>query len=121
MPPGPTVKTDALSSEEPMSARLLALLLVITLFGALTAVALLDVGYLGILLPQFQSWGAGQVLVDLSILAVLACIWMVQDAPVRGLSAWPFILLTLLAGSFGPLLYLLVRELKGRSGRSAVA
>ena len=104
-----------------MSARLLILLLVITLFGALTTLALLDVGYLGILLPQFQSWGAGQVLADLSILATLACIWMVLDARVCGLSAWPFILITLVAGSFGPLLYLIVRELKGRAGRSSAA
>jgi hypothetical protein len=102
-----------------MSARLLVLLLVITFFGALTILALLDVGYLGILLPHFQSWGAGQVLADLVILAVLACIWMALDAPARGLSAWPFILLTLAAGSFGPLIYLLVREVQGRARRSS--
>lgn len=104
-----------------MSARLSILLLVTTLFGALTTLALRDVGYLGILLPHFQSWGAGQVLADLSILAVLTGLWMARDAPARGLSAWPFILLTLAAGSFGPLLYLIVREIKGRTGRATVA
>jgi len=95
-----------------MSVRLVVLLLVIVLFGALTAKALAEVGYLGIVLPHFQSWGAGQVLADLVILALLACFWMAADAPGKGLKAWPFILLTLVAGSFGPLLYLVFRELR---------
>jgi hypothetical protein len=56
--------------------------------------------------------GGAQVSTDLAILAVLACLWMVHDARGRGLAAWPFILVTLVAGSFGPLLYLLVRELR---------
>jgi hypothetical protein len=42
---------------------------------------------------------------------------MHADARARGRSAWPFIALTLAAGSFGPLAYLLVRELQdGRAG-----
>jgi len=107
---------DTVSKENPMSIRLLALLLILALFGALTVIALMDVGYFGILAPHFRSWGAGQVLADLSILAVLACIWMVRDARDTGLKAWPFMVLTLIAGSFGPLAYLTIRELK-RGGR----
>lgn len=95
-----------------MSARLLALLVVIALFGALTAVALLDVGYLGIIAPHFQSWGAGQVFADLVILAVLGCLWMVADGRARGINPWPFVVVTLLAGSFGVLFYLVRRELR---------
>ena len=95
-----------------MSSRLLLLLVVVAAFGVLTALALLDVGYFGILAPHFKSWGEGQVLADLVILAVLSCIWMLNDAPQRGLAAWPFIAITLVAGSFGPLLYLAVRELR---------
>jgi hypothetical protein len=95
-----------------MSIRLLALLVVITLFGALTAVALLDVGYLGILRPHFQAWGPAQVFADLLILAVLSCVWMVGDARARGANPWPFVVLTVVAGSFGPLLYLVARELR---------
>jgi hypothetical protein len=97
-----------------MSIRMLALLIVILSFGTLTAVALLDVGYLGIIAPHFQSWGAGQVLADLAILALLACVWMVDDARARGLPAWPFVLLTMVGGSFGPLSYLVVREVRTR-------
>lgn len=93
-----------------MSLRLVALAAVILPFGALTARALLDVGYFGILKPHFQSWGEAQVLADLVILGVLACLWMARDARAQGLPAWPFILATLALGSFGPLAYLVVRE-----------
>lgn len=96
-----------------MSRRLLLLILVLVLFGSLTAIALVDVGFLGILRPHFQSWGAGQVLADLVIACILGCLWMVSDARERGLRAWPFVILTLIAGSFGLLGYLVVREVKG--------
>ncbi len=95
-----------------MSGRLLVLLLVIAGFGVLSALALLDVGYWGIVAPHFRSWGGAQVLTDLVILAILACFWMVRDARKHGLSAWPFLLVTLVAGSFGPLSYLVARELR---------
>ena len=95
-----------------MSRRLLPLFLVIALFSVLTGAALLDVGYFGILKPHFQSWGAGQVLADLVIMAVLGCIWMVKDASERDLKAWPFVAVTVLAGSFGLLFYFVYRELK---------
>jgi len=95
-----------------MSGRLVVLAAVTVGFGVLTALALMDVGYLGILKPHFLSWGGAQVFIDLVIVAVLACIWMLKDARERGLAAWPFIVITLVGGSFGPLLYLLVRELR---------
>ncbi len=93
-----------------MTTRSIGLLAAIIAFGALSAKALATHGYWGIIAPHFQTWGAGQVLADLVILALLSCIWMVSDARTRGLNAWPFVLLTLAAGSFGPLLYLLRRE-----------
>lgn len=100
-----------------MNKRVVALLIIILGFGALTVTALLDVGYMGILLPHFQSWGGAQVFVDLVILALMACLWMRADAPKRGLNPWPFVIATLFLGSFGPLGYLLVREWRGvRSG-----
>lgn len=96
-----------------MSNRLAALLTVIALFGALTVAALLDVGYFGILEPHFQSWGGAQVFVDLVILAVLFLFWMVPDARSRGINPWPFVVTTLMLGSFGPLFYLVLREVRG--------
>ncbi len=101
-----------------MSPRLAALLAVIASFGAFTAFVLVQVGFLGIFLPHFQAWGPAQVFLDLVILAVLACIWMVDDGRRRGIRAWPFAVLTVLAGSFGPLLYLVARELRERRTRA---
>lgn len=90
------------------------LVLVLVAFGALSAVAVLDVGYLGILMPHFESAGGLQVLVDLVIALTLVMIWMVADARRHGRVVWPWLVATLLFGSFGPLGYLLVRALRER-------
>jgi hypothetical protein len=107
--------------EVAMSGRLMLLLAIIAAFGALSALALVDVGYLGIIKPHFKSWGGAQVFTDLVILAVLSCFWMVDDARTRGLTAWPFVVLTFAAGSFGPLLYLVARELRSSAKHPASA
>ena len=104
-----------------MSARLVALVAVIALFAALTVEALLDVGYLGIIAPHFQSWGAAQVLADLVIACTLAAIWMVDDGRARGINPWPFLVLTLFLGSFGVLFYLVARELRAPVARRVTA
>ena len=104
-----------------MSARLIVLVAVIGGFALLTALALMDVGYFGILKPHFLSWGAGQVFADLVIALTLACIWMVNDARERGMSAWPFVAITLVVGSFGPLAYLVMRELRSTARRPVSA
>ncbi|MGD1942529.1 MAG: hypothetical protein ACFB0G_14560 [Leptolyngbyaceae cyanobacterium] len=41
------------------------LIFTLILFGALSAIALWQHGYWGILAPHFQSFGAGQVFADL--------------------------------------------------------
>ena len=104
-----------------MSSRLILLILVLVAFGILSTLALLDVGYFGIIAPHFQSYGGGQVFADLCILAVMACIWMISDARTSGLPAWPFIVMTVFLGSFGPLFYLLARELRGTAPAGAAA
>lgn len=102
-----------------MSARLIALIAVILAFGLLSVEALMDVGYLGIFLVPLESWAGTQVLFDLVIVCVLAIIWMVRDAKVSGVTPWPFVVLTLAAGSFGPLFYLVARELKAGAKQMA--
>lgn len=91
------------------------LLLVLVPFSALSAVAVWQHGYVGIFLFQFQSWAGAQVLADLVIALGLFIAWMWRDARRTGRNPWPWLVLTLLAGSFGPLLYLLTapREAKG--------
>ena len=104
-----------------MSGRLIVLAAVIAGFGLLTTLATLEVGYLGILSPLFQTLGGAQVLTDFVILAALACLWMARDARTSGVPAWPFILITLALGSFGPLFYLVARELRAGAGRTVAA
>lgn len=78
-------------------------------FGALTAAALWQHGYWGIVAPHFQSLGGGQVLADLVIALSLVMVWMWRDARASGRNPWPWIAATLALGSFGPLVYLLTR------------
>ena len=91
------------------------ILLTLLAFGALTAAALWQHGYWGILAPHFQTFGGAQVLVDLVIALTLFMVWMWQDARATRRNVWPWIVLTLLGGSFGPLLYLLTRQARPRA------
>ncbi len=88
----------------------LLLIIVLALFGALSALALWQHGFWGILAPHFQSSGGAQVFVDLVIALTLVMIWMWNDAKATGRRAWPWIIATLALGSFGPLCYLLTRK-----------
>lgn len=86
------------------------LIIVLIAFSALTAVALWHHGYWGIIEPHFQSFGAAQVLADLVIALSLFMVWMWRDAKATGRNPWPWIVLTLVAGSISPLIYLLSRK-----------
>ncbi len=88
------------------------LLLVVTLvlFGALTAVTVWHHGYRGIFETIFQTWAGIQVLVDLAIALALVLVWMWRDAKALQRKVWPYVVITLAAGVFGPLLYLLTRK-----------
>jgi hypothetical protein len=85
----------------------------LALLGAVTAAALWQHGYWGILAPHFQSWGGAQVLLDLAIALGLVLTWLWKDARATGRNPWPWLATTLVAGSFGPLLYLLTRRAPG--------
>jgi hypothetical protein len=43
----------------------------------------------------------------------------VADGRARGINPWPFVVITVVAGSFGPLFYLVARELRSTAGRTA--
>ncbi len=84
----------------------------IAIFGALTTAALWQTGFTGILDWHVKSWGGGQVFADLVIAVTLAMVWMWHNAKATGRNVWPWLVLSLLAGSFGPLLYLLTGQPK---------
>jgi hypothetical protein len=90
----------------------------LVLFSVLSAAALWRHGYWGIVAPHFQSLGAAQVFADLVIALVLVMTWMWRDARAAGRSPWPWIVATLAFGSFGPLVYLLVRRPHAMSRQS---
>ncbi len=89
------------------------LLLILIPFSVLTAIALWQHGYWGILAPHFKTFGAGQVLADLVIALTLVMTWMWRDAKATGRNIWPWFIFTLVMGSFGPLLYLLTQKAGG--------
>ena len=88
------------------------LIVTLVFFSALSAMALWQHGYWGIIAPHFKTFGAGQVLADLVIAVSLAMVWMWHDAKTTGRNVWPWLALSLVAGSFGPLLYLLTARRK---------
>jgi hypothetical protein len=83
------------------------LIAITLLFGAYSVYAMSEVGYFGII-AAVASPGGLQVAFDLVIACLLISFWMVSDARAHGRNPWPYVLITLLAGSFGPLLYLLL-------------
>ena len=93
-----------------MSLRLALLWLVLIDFTALTLYAVMQVGYLGFFELALANWATRLLSADLVIALGLCAIWMVDDARKRGLSALPYLVITLLLGSAGPLAYLIRRE-----------
>jgi hypothetical protein len=92
-----------------------ALLIAILLpFSFVTLYALSQVGYVGIFLAHNHPAGY-QVLFDLVIACLLCMTWIIRDAKAQGRNPWPFVLLTLTLGSFGPLLYLLLSKPEQRA------
>jgi len=80
---------------------------------ALTILAVRERGYVGIFALQLSSLAGAQVLFDLAIALVMVLVWLRHDARWTGRSFLPWLLITLAAGSFGPLLYLCLRP-RGR-------
>ncbi|MEM7405683.1 MAG: DUF2834 domain-containing protein [Pseudomonadota bacterium] len=102
-----------------MSRNALLLLAVIVSFGLYTVWVLMQFGYVGLLQAALANGATVQVFIDLVIACLLACIWMVADARRQGRNPWPYIVLTFAAGSFGPLVYLLVGQFAVRDETAA--
>lgn len=100
-----------------------ALFLVFAAFGAYSLYAMWQVGYFGIWQAGMASVGAWQVLLDFVIMSFLALGFIARDARRTGRRFWPYAVITVAAGSFGPLLYLLLapREAGAPQARAATA
>ena len=86
------------------------LLLITAAFALFTAAVLAHTGLSGFYRQLLDTPAAWQTLLDISIALGLVLVWMWQDARQSGRRFWPWVPVTLLLGSFGPLLYLLGRR-----------
>ncbi len=97
------------------------LLAILLPFGAYSLYVIYEVGYVGIFAAVAASPGSLQVAFDLVIACLLISWWMVIDARASGRNPWPYVLITLAAGSFGPLLYLLLAGQRDSAAAREVA
>jgi RsiW-degrading membrane proteinase PrsW (M82 family) len=87
------------------TVRTIALLTLVS-FGILTAIALWVDGVTGVFASIVSSWGSIQIYVDLLIALSIILVWLYRDAKAQGHNPWPWIVATLVTGSFAPLMYL---------------
>jgi len=73
-----------------------------------------EVGYLGIWRADLANLGARQISADLVILGTLLLALLWRDARTSGRRFWPYVGVTYLAGSFGPILHLLLGDRRQR-------
>jgi hypothetical protein len=89
-----------------MTQKFLAIILIIPFF-LLSLYAVWQLGYLGIFEYHQHSPAGWQVFTDLVVACILLLSYLFIDARRNGRNPWPFVVITLFLGSFGPLLYIL--------------
>jgi cytochrome bd-type quinol oxidase subunit 2 len=87
-------------------------------FSAYSLWAMAQVGYFGIWRAGFANAGSLQILLDLVVSSVLLMVFVARDAKATGRTWWPWALVTLAAGSFGTLGYLLWPHARHASERA---
>lgn len=92
-----------------MNAQKIGLVAVLAGFAALTIYTVLEHGYVGFFRQMLSNAATITASVDLIIALALVLAWMWRDARARGAILAPYLALTLLFGSVGPLLYLIRR------------
>ncbi|MBI6896470.1 DUF2834 domain-containing protein [Pseudomonas putida] len=103
-----------------MNARWIALpvLLLFTLYTGWTLM-IADQSLITFGLDLMSRPDTAQVVIDLYVMAGLGCVWMVSDQRHRGgslLGVLPYLLLTAIFVSLGPLLYIVVKGFAQKRG-----
>lgn len=101
---------------KPSPLRFTALVVLLLVHSAVTYMAAVEYGFIGVFEQALANWGTAQVFSDLGVCIVLIDVWMLIDGRRRGVLAWPFVVLSLPLGSFAPLAYLLRREWRAMRG-----
>ena len=108
-----------------MSKKQWLLAFVLVDFTALSLYAVYQVGYVGFFDAMLANIATVTATVDLVIALSLINIWIWNDAKSRGMSPLPYLLLSVVLGSVGPLVYLLriaaAPQPVAMSGRMAAA
>ena len=86
--------------------------LILLAFADLNFDVVSQYGYSGFLELATANAATVAVLVDLTIALTFVSIWMWRDARRRGITVAPFLAVTALLGSIGPLLYLVIHGRK---------
>jgi len=100
-----------------MNAKQIGLSVVLADFAALTAYAVYQYGLVGFFEIMSANAATLTALADLTIALSLVLVWMWNDARERNAAFFPYAVLTLVLGSVGPLLYLIVRSGEERVAR----
>lgn len=100
-----------------MNRKQLLLTLVFLDFLAFTIWVVAEYGFVGTFATILSTWPGVQVLIDLVLASVMVMAWMWTDARKHGLNVAPYLIATLVAGSLGPLAYLIRREWALAPGR----
>jgi len=88
----------------------MALAVAFVSLGFVTALAVAEGGVMGIFSAAVQSWASGQIFLDLVIALGMVLVWLWRDAKSRGKNPLPWVLATVVVGSFAPLVYLWRRD-----------
>lgn len=86
--------------------------LITLVFGGFSFWVMAKIGYFGIWQGGFANLGSTQITFDLLVACTLLMGVIVRECRSEGHPWWPWVLLTLTAGSLGPLAYLLWRSRK---------
>jgi len=90
--------------------RLVGLVVAFVLFSGWSLTIVYSDGIAGLLSMLVREKWSVQLYVDLAIACTVAWTWLATDAKKHGLTAWPYIIATVVLGSVGLLAYLVRRE-----------
>lgn len=88
------------------------ILIMLIALGIVTGFAFREGGYIGIFEAGLANWGSRQIFLDLVIGLFLFWYVVWRDTLKKGPFPWLFFVITLVLGSFGPLLYFLTRSVE---------
>lgn len=88
------------------------LLLVFILFLGFTSYCVMEFGFFGIMQEGMKNSATMQIFIDLAISLALILVWIYKDAKKHNRKFAMWLVITLIVGVFGPLLYLLTSKNK---------